>query len=712
MNQFIYSLLSTLLATGVFAQQQPVYNVMTYPSPRGIYVQVTLADTNDLYKKAQSFAVRRTEKGTDSDQGRLVGTLRPTTSAAQFEDLVGSAKYNQFVRTFGFTSKADVDRFLTDPARRDARQLLSATDITFSRGLGEVFLDTEVKPGGFYGYRVVRLDKAGVEQEVDRRVVLNQANPAIRSVKTDLRRIVGTDSAVRFSWNVSYPPIALPTDPASLSVNSFAELKAVALQRPALFSTFPVGALNTTFAVYYRLNNEARWRFLEKYTATADSAGQFYTTARIGCKPDDVVETRLIPEDYAGNQGDTSAVARGVAVTNSKVEYIYGLNSRDTTSAIYLWWKKLSAKPYYSGIELSRTSANTAPKVLAILPVDATSYTDPDVYPAGELFTYSIRPLFVPFQDLKQEIPAMTAQSCTKFRRPTPAFNLRVDTTGRLPRLVWDTADDKSGYAFHVYRGQSPTDMAPIGLPVKAREFVDSANFLSPRVTYFYAVQAMNLTQDVSVLSAYITYRPTVAYAPVEFSSPNLIQHEIINNDAFLSWSDMRLNDNYIQGYTLQRKRQSEPDRAFRTLHAGTWTQPSFTDTTFVLGVAYVYRVASMGLSGERGQYSLPVSVYGNPVASELPAIEEVSLVNMSTSIRVSWPPVEPGGIVGYRVVRREPTQRTFTTVGKLSQGTFDFNDQGVKPGKTYVYAVQSIGPNKQESPIRTTRSIYRQATR
>jgi hypothetical protein len=172
---------------------------------------------------------------------------------------------------------------------------------------------------------------------------------------------------------------------------------------------------------------------------------------------------------------------------------------------------------------------------LAILPTDATDFTDPDVYPAGEVFTYSIRPLFVPFQDLRQDVPATTAQSCTNFRRPTPPFNLRVDTTGRQPKLSWDTADDKSAYAFIVYRGQTPTDLTPIGAPAKEPQFVDSTKTLSSRVVYYYAVQAMNLKQDTSELSGYVTYRPK-SRAIVDFSSPQLIQSDIINNDAVLTW--------------------------------------------------------------------------------------------------------------------------------------------------------------------------------
>ena len=708
-NRIIKCFVLLLLATGLRAQSQPepVYELMTYPGPGGVYVQVMAADTNNLYARANAFQVRRTEKGADNENGRLIGTLRPVRSAVPFEAALGADKYAQFVRTFGFVSRAQVDTFLTDPTRRSVRELLSATDINFSRAFGETLLDTDVKPGGFYGYSVIRIDKAGAEVNMDRRGVLYRPNPDIARVKPTLKTIVGTDSAVRFTWNVTFPPQFIPPNQSSINVNSFAEAKAVAPQRPDVFTTFSANMLNTSFAVYYRLNDDARWRFLERYTASADSTGQYYARARVPCLPEDVVETQLIAEDYAGNRGDTTT-ARGVAVTNSQVEYIYGLNSRDTTNAIYLWWKKLAKKPYYSGIELSRTSSNTAPKVLAVLAVDATDFTDPDVYPAGELFTYAIRPLFVPFQDLRQEMPATTAQSCTNFRRPTPPYNLRVDTTGRLPKLIWDSADDRSRFAFTVYRGQSPSSMIPIGLPAKANQYIDSANYLSPRVVYFYAVQAMNLKQDTSVLSDYTTYRPTARYAKVDFSSPQLISSEIVNNDAFLTWPDLRLNDDYIQGYELQRKRETDPDTKFVTLHAGLLNQPSYTDTTFSLGATYVYRVASVGLSGERAAFSLPVSVYGRPVSSALASIDELTVRNMSASVRVSWPAVEPTGIAGYRVMRREPTISTFIAVGTVSSGTFDFDDRSIKSGKTYVYAVQALGTNKQESAIRTTRSIYR----
>ena len=274
-NRILECFVLLLLATGLRAQSQPVYHLMTYPGPSGIYVQVMAADTNDLYAQANAFQIRRTEKGADNDKGRLIGTLRPVRSAVPFEAALGADKYAQFIRTFGFVSRAQVDTFLTDPTRRSVRELLSATDIDFSRAFGETLLDTDVKPGGFYGYSIIRIDKAGAESEIDQRGVLYRPNPDIARVKPTLKTIVGTDSAVRFTWNVTFPPQFISPDQLSINVNSFAEAKAVAPQRLDAFTTFSANMLNTSFAVYYRLNDDARWRFLERYTASADSTGQY-----------------------------------------------------------------------------------------------------------------------------------------------------------------------------------------------------------------------------------------------------------------------------------------------------------------------------------------------------------------------------------------------------------------------------------------------------
>jgi fibronectin type 3 domain-containing protein len=131
-----------------------------------------------------------------------------------------------------------------------------------------------------------------------------------------------------------------------------------------------------------------------------------------------------------------------------------------------------------------------------------------------------------------------------------------------------------------------------------------------------------------------------------------------------------------------------------------------------VRGAAYIYRVASVGLSGERGTFSLPASVYGRPVAGGPSSIDDLRLKNMASSVRVSWPEVEATGVAGYRVLRRAPSQATFVTVGTVESGTFEYDDRSVKPGNTYVYTVLAVDRNQQTSPIRTTRSIYREPSR
>lgn len=108
-----------------------------------------------------------------------------------------------------------------------------------------------------------------------------------------------------------------------------------------------------------------------------------------------LVEAIVIPEDYAFNIGDTSKIARGVAVNNNSIELIYALNSVDSINWVAAYdWRQLSKKPYYTGIELSKSWGDEPARVIATLPVDATTYQDMEVYPQADFYLLHSSTLF------------------------------------------------------------------------------------------------------------------------------------------------------------------------------------------------------------------------------------------------------------------------------------------------------------------------------
>jgi hypothetical protein len=194
----------------------------------------------------------------------------------------------------------------------------------------------------------------------------------------------------------------------------------------------------------------------------------------------------------------------------------------------------------------------------------------------------------------------------------------------------------------------------------------------------------------------------------VPIQTPPLVGHEIVNGQAVLNWADVKLNDDFIEGYVLQRKQKT--DKSFVTIYRG--TNPFFTDETFERGIEYIYRVASITMRNDTADFSSEVEITAVK-EKEVPAsIENIQLTNLSKSIRVSWPSIEPEDIVQYKVYRKLPTEENFVLMATLPKGSFDYEDKTVSNNVNYVYAVTAVNVSQNESEITETKNIVREATK
>jgi hypothetical protein len=195
-----------------------------------------------------------------------------------------------------------------------------------------------------------------------------------------------------------------------------------------------------------------------------------------------------------------------------------------------------------------------------------------------------------------------------------------------------------------------------------------------------------------------------VSYVPVkkeEVQSPPLLSYEILNNQAVLTWSDVKLNDDFIQGYILERKKKG--DATFKTIHQG---------IIFERGKEYLYRIASVTLRGDTAEFSPAVTVSAELVRNELMNISDIKLINLSKSIQVSWPSVETEEVTGYKIYRKLPTEPEFKLLAKLPNGNFSYEDKQVKNGIIYVYTVTTLNAENQESEVVERKSLYREPSK
>jgi hypothetical protein len=718
-NAVLLLLFATLNAA--FAQTEETVEALS--SPKGVYLRIApqvLANRNVGQSK---FTVKR--KKMNETTARVIGQMQVVQSYSDFQSLVGEEEAQEFGKMKGYDSSTQVMSYINSKPAYKEIALFGELKIEFLQAMGFAFLDQTAQANEIYDYELVEVPAQGAGTPLgEARIIFNPKNFLLNQLQPKLERITGADSSVSFRWSVAFPNYtpnreayakleeqlvkAVPNDDVSkISNDTYNKIKAVYLQNQQLVSIARVDEMTTRFSVYYRKNNDSRWKFLKKTLATMDSTGKNIILARIGGQLEDVVETIIIPEDYTYNLGDTTNIFRGVIAHNGSIELIYGVKAKEITNAIELSWKKLSDKPYYSGIEVAKSYNDQAPQVIQILPITADGFTDTDVFPAGRQFTYFVRPVFIEFQDLQQDIPASAVMTCGKFSRPTPPFNLTVKSEGIFAKLNWEVADEKAGHSYYVFRGTSPQKMLPIRSAVKETSYLDTTGYLSARLTYYYSVMAVNVTQDTSAYAPYMSYVP-IKKEEIPIQTPPLVSHDIVNDQAVLNWADVKLNDDFIDGYVLQRKKKS--DEAFTTIYRG--PNALFTDETFERGIEYIYRVASITIRNDTAAFSSEVEISAIKEKDVPISIGNIQLTNLSKSIRVSWPGVEPVGIVQYKVYRKLPTEVNFKLLATLPNGNFEYEDKTVRNNTNYTYTVTAVNASQNESEIIETKNIVREATK
>lgn len=702
-------------------QAQEPNPVEVYTSPKGVFVRLGQSYLTNQRIGEKEFVVKR-RLLTDS-RARSIGTMKVVPGFEEFQATLGIREVREFQDMLGLTSSNQTMQYLESNPEYKEVAILAELKIEFLQAMGFAFLDRTASRDEFYEYTVYEITADG-EKSIGAQRVFHQAkNFYLSRIKVEPLQKTASDSTLFFQWRVQYgdnqalvaeqnqaadallAALGNRSDANSVLRNDeYQRAKAVYKTHQRALSVYPVSPMLSYFNVYYRLNDETRWRFLERRNSSLDSLGSYQLTARIPGKQDDVVETFVIPQDFVYNVGDSSQIEHGVIAHNGSVELIYGVSARDTTNAIILQWAKLANKPYYTGIEIARSSANQPMQVLQVLPTQATTFTDYDVFPAGTLFTYYVRPLFIPLQGIEQDIPAQVAMSCAKFSRPTPPFNVVAQPENTFARLSWEVADEKAGHSYIIYRGTSPSTMLPIRSAVQELTYLDTTGYLSPRFTYYYSVMAMNVTQDTSALAPYATYIPVKKEI---VQAPASIGHDMINGDVVLNWPDVKLNDDFISGYVVQRRIPNKT--SYQNISQGILRSNLFRDSTALEGIGYEYRIGTLVASGDTSSYSPDVAIDVPKAPEESYGISDIVLVNVTDGIQIKWPSVESQSIESYQIYRKLPTETTFQRVGSVRGGNFDFIDKSVKPGVIYTYTVRSLQSERGESDIVQKKSILRE---
>ena len=268
-----------------------------------------------------------------------------------------------------------------------------------------------------------------------------------------------------------------------------------------------------------------------------------------------------------------------------------------------------------------------------VLTVDVTGLNP------GQLYYFAVRAV-----NAAGDSSLSNVLSTTPYTVPS-APTLGTATAGiDLVHLTW-TAPSSNGSSditgYKVFYGTASPPTTQLGGTYSAATLTVDVTGLTPGVTYYFAVKAVNIAGD-SVLSNVIGAMPyNVPRAPTNLDAvPGL-------STAYLNWTAPSDNGSTITSYNIYRGLTSGAETILTSV--GT---TGFTDTGLTPSVTYYYRVSAVNLAGEG---PLSSEAWATPSNSVMAAPTLTSAVAGSSMVSLTWIPPR------YQCPGRSPVTRSST---------------------------------------------------
>jgi len=287
------------------------------------------------------------------------------------------------------------------------------------------------------------------------------------------------------------------------------------------------------------------------------------------------------------------------------------------------------------------------------------------------------------------------------FSESDPFFVAVTDTTPPLPpkgltgsidslgyvTLLWDQNSEIDFLEYHVYRTPDTTmEWSRVNaIAYEKTFFLDTVEASSLNEFVYYGISAVDGFYQESDLSKVALKRIDVI-PPV---SPVLLACNLVNDDAFLRWSE----SNDLDGKRFVLERKGALDTTWTTLDSVSIFQTDYLDTTLEKGWEYKYRVIALDDDGNFSQPSGERGVRINIDEKEL-ALDSL-LVKFDTdnqAVELHWDFTNKFSYLFEKEmwfeVYRSKGADGLDLYDRVKEGTV-FIDKGVKPGGSYTYSVR-----------------------
>ena len=268
--------------------------------------------------------------------------------------------------------------------------------------------------------------------------------------------------------------------------------------------------------------------------------------------------------------------------------------------------------------------------------------------------------------------------------------------------LNWTTpVTDRNGNeltglaSFEIYRSRDNNTSFALIATVSSDQvsFVDTSVELL--TTYFYAIRALDQAGNAGPRSQ------PISVTTKGFAIPRNVRATPGVQKITLTWTAN--TEPELTGYEILRfadPTDETPDKTFSSVLT------TYVDTPVTADRPFVYRVRAVGTANVKSELSPPVSAQANESAPVLAAPRNVQARGGIGHITITWSANTEPELTGYRVMRyTDPAQTVAEATFATVQTTYV--DSPLISGQTYVYRVQAVGTNNEESE----RSLYASAT-
>lgn len=419
--------------------------------------------------------------------------------------------------------------------------------------------------------------------------------------------------------------------------------------------------------------------------------------------PEHMYRYFIVPATMEGLKGSPSDTVTLLSFNLARVPLLKNVQAKDTTNGLYLTWDSLAYKPYWAGIEISR-SRDARGNYVRLDTLGATNreYLDTRVKP-NTVYYYRLKALTV----LNDTVSASAITSGVHFNKDQPPLapvNLTAEKEGNNIRLNWtsNTEEDLTGY--YVLRATEARDTFNTISPlIHENTFLDTVR-LRGRKTYTYVVQAMNQSDLMSEASNEVSIQPLNTQKP---EMPHGLAGYSELGYVSLNWKNMQDMDPLIKGYNLYRKLASTTmkegiysmeelkKQGFKKINNEPVARNIYDDKQVTLGGKYVYMLTAVDIYDKESDASdyLIIDI-------KLPDLSPpVGFTGRKTSkgIVLNWSATNQVGAEGYTLYRRTAETKP-TVVSQLSLNQTEFIDSNVQSGKLYFYSIDTRGAKNRRS--------------